>query len=127
MINRIASKEKRFSGIKSDYVLGHGTDDSARFNKDNNMKGSQQNMVLRDFRQNRFNVLVSTSVVEEGLDVRQCNLVVRFDGLEQYREYAQSKGRARSKNSKFIVMTECEESTKEQMKVSGYFFFYHST
>ena len=47
---------------------------------------------LDAFRSKRLNVLVSTSVLEEGIDVTQCNLVIRFDRIQEFRSYVQSKG-----------------------------------
>ena len=73
------------------------------------MRSKDQNKILRGFRDEEFNILLATSVVEEGLDVRKCNVVVRFDGLNNYRAYVQSKGRARAKDSKYIILTENEE------------------
>jgi endoribonuclease Dicer len=40
------------------------------------------------------------------MDVQKCNLVVRFDRIQTFRSYVQSKGRARAKPSKFIIMVE---------------------
>ncbi len=37
-------------------------------------------------------MLIATSVLEEGVDVPQCNLVVRFDECKDYVSFVQSKG-----------------------------------
>ena len=60
---------------------------------------------LAAFRANKINVIVSTSVLEEGMDVKQCNLVIRFSLPENFRSYVQSKGRARAKPSRFVMLT----------------------
>ena len=53
----------------------------------------QQEDVLRKFRQREYNLLVTTSVLEEGVDVPKCNLIVRFSEPHNYRSYIQSKVR----------------------------------
>ena len=51
--------------------------------------------------------MVATSVLEEGLDVPLCNLVVRYDRPVDFRAYVQSRGRARSRiNAHYILFTE---------------------
>ena len=55
---------------------------------------------LQKFREGRVNVLVSTSVVEEGIDVPSCNLVIKFDFPQTFRSFVQSRGRARQKGSR---------------------------
>ena len=47
---------------------------------------------------------MSTNVVEEGLDMRSCNLVIKFDFPDNFRSYVQSKGRARAKPSQYILL-----------------------
>ena len=64
---------------------------------------------LREFRGGLLNCLVSTSVLEEGIDITLCNLVIRFDRIQEFRSYVQSKGRARAKPSKYIIMVEAGE------------------
>lgn len=51
-------------------------------------------------------LLVATSVAEEGLDIRQCNVVIRFDLAKTVLAYIQSRGRARKPGSDYILMSE---------------------
>jgi endoribonuclease Dicer len=48
----------------------------------------------------------ATSVAEEGLDVPECNLIIRFDLYKTLIQYMQSRGRARMKDSVFAHMVE---------------------
>jgi len=56
--------------------------------------------------------LVATSVLEEGIDMPRCNLVVRFEPPQAsplaYRSYVHSKGRARAPLSNFVMLIEEE-------------------
>ncbi|KEQ88133.1 dicer-like protein 1 [Aureobasidium pullulans EXF-150] len=65
-----------------------------------------QVVTLIKFRKGELNCLFATSVAEEGLDIPDCNLVVRFDICKTMIQYVQSRGRARHKNSKFLHMRE---------------------
>ncbi|CAM4788781.1 unnamed protein product [Rotaria magnacalcarata] len=78
-----------------------------------------QRQVVEDFRLSNIHVLVSTSIVEEGLDVPGCNLVVRFNKPNNFASYMQSKGRARarSKNALFVLFQ--DESTFEKYSLSN--------
>ena len=66
----------------------------------------EQAKTLLDFRKGHINCLFATSIAEEGLDVPECNLVVRFDPCKTMIQYIQSRGRARQKNSRFVHMLE---------------------
>jgi len=48
--------------------------------------------------------MVASDVLEEGIDIPKCNLVVKFDLPKNYRSYIQSKGRARHRSSKYYIM-----------------------
>lgn len=67
---------------------------------------------LRDFKLGDKNLIVSTSVAEEGIDIQACGSVVRFDVPPNVVSWAQSRGRARRKRSSFIIMFE-ETSPRE--------------
>lgn len=66
----------------------------------------QQILTMTQFRKGDINCLFATSVAEEGLDVPDCNLIIRFSLYNTMVQYVQSRGRARQANSRFIHMLE---------------------
>lgn len=72
---------------------------------------SELNQTIKDFNENKINILIGTSAVEEGLDIQTCNAVMVFVELMTAKSYIQMKGRARCKNSKFLVFTNSVEDT----------------
>ena len=70
-------------------------------------KVSQQN-IIDQFAEGRLNLLVSTSVLEEGLNVVECNLVVRYNHVTNEIARVQSQGRARAKGSRCYAIMEIE-------------------
>ena len=68
------------------------------------------------FIKKELNVMVATSVLEEGIDVPICNLVIKLDFPTSFREFIQSKGRARDPNSYYILMVdEITENLKNDL------------
>lgn len=76
--------------------------------------------VLRKFRAHETNLLIATSIVEEGVDIPKCNLVVRFDLPTEYRSYVQSKGRARAPVSNYIMLADSERTKAFEEDLSTY-------
>jgi hypothetical protein len=79
-------------GAQSGYASGDGGSER------------EQLAVLQAFRDERRNVLCATSVLEEGVDVPECSLVVLFDLARNVKSFIQARGRARAAASALVVL-----------------------
>ncbi|XP_054153057.1 endoribonuclease Dicer-like [Oppia nitens] len=110
----VKSESSEYSHLKVDYVLGHGNRVGIGGNALSLMTSKKQEETLKKFRLHESNVLVATSVLEEGLDIPRCNFVIRYDLPKTFTEYIQSKGRARAELAKYIIFVE-KSNTYDKM------------
>ncbi|KAL0955017.1 hypothetical protein HGRIS_003938 [Hohenbuehelia grisea] len=61
-----------------------------------------QSETLADFAMGEKNLLISTSVAEEGIDIQGCGCVIRWDPPPNMVSWVQSRGRARRERSTFV-------------------------
>ncbi|KAF8876387.1 hypothetical protein BD779DRAFT_1677791 [Infundibulicybe gibba] len=75
-----------------------------------------QRETLDDFREGEKNLIISTSVAEEGIDIQACGSVIRWDPPANMASWAQSRGRARRKRSTYTGLF--EDGGKQQQDVA---------
>lgn len=74
--------------------------------------------VLEKFKRDELNLIICTSVLEEGIDLQECNLVIAYDLPKHYRSYVQTRGRARMSRSEYVIMTPLGETQKLQKNIA---------
>nr|XP_040578741.1 endoribonuclease Dicer-like [Lepeophtheirus salmonis] len=116
VLKEILRLDSRFSFISPAYIIGQSM---VELNPGSNEMKKMQDTIT-NFRSGRYNLIVSTSVLEEGMDIKKCNLVIRFDEIDTYRSYVQSKGRARAKPSMYVIMCSTTDLPTMDMKLSSF-------
>ncbi|KAF0920587.1 hypothetical protein E2562_035731 [Oryza meyeriana var. granulata] len=60
--------------------------------------------IVESFRKGKVHIIIATQILEEGLDVPSCNLVIRFDPSATVCSFIQSRGRARMQKSDYLLL-----------------------
>ncbi len=86
---------------------------STKSKDDKGMSQKNQLAILEQFKQGHYNILVSTNVGEEGLDIAECDLVIFYDVVASEIRFIQRKGRtARHREGKVIILY-CKDTHDE--------------
>ncbi|XP_011616905.1 endoribonuclease Dicer isoform X1 [Takifugu rubripes] len=120
LIKEAGKQDPELAYISSNFITGHSIGKYQLRNKQMEVEFRKQEEVLRKFRAHETNLLIATSIVEEGVDIPKCNLVVRFDLPTEYRSYVQSKGRARAPVSNYIMLADSERTKVFKEDLSTY-------
>lgn len=78
------------------------------------MSQKEQIKLVEDFKENKFNVLVSTNIGEEGLDIPEVNLVLFYEPIPSGIRYIQRKGRT-GRQSKGKVVILIAKNTRDEV------------
>ncbi|KAK7607824.1 hypothetical protein BKA81DRAFT_366321 [Phyllosticta paracitricarpa] len=74
----------------------------------------EQGETLEDFKTGKKNLIIATSVLEEGIDVSTCNTVICYDPPRNMKSFIQRRGRARKQDSKYVLMLPPDSSLVER-------------
>ncbi|CAB3408365.1 unnamed protein product [Caenorhabditis bovis] len=81
------------------YVLGTNNQGSV------SQSQTEQKRTIEMFNNGKLKAIVATSVVEEGLDVAACNLIIKYNcSSGSAVQLTQQRGRARAKNSRSVLL-----------------------
>ncbi|HDD69356.1 MAG TPA: DEAD/DEAH box helicase, partial [Candidatus Korarchaeota archaeon] len=91
-------KEK--TGVRASLFIGQ-----ARREELKGMSQEEQRKILQDFSSGKYDLLVATSIGEEGLDIPEVDLVVFYDAVPSVIRYIQRRGRTgRGRPGKVVVL-----------------------
>jgi len=100
-VKNIVKKLKSIPLIKPARFVGQTT----KSEDDRGLSQKQQIEILDLFKEGQYNVLVSTNVGEEGLDISECDLVVFYDVVASEIRLIQRKGRtARHRKGRVVIL-----------------------
>lgn len=103
ILKMLSKLDKEFNFILPDYVIGF-QNNPYKCSREISCIAKWNKEVLHRFKTGSTNCIVATDVVDEGIDVPACTLIIRFDLPMDFRGYVQSKGRARHSTSRYIVL-----------------------
>jgi ERCC4-related helicase len=81
---------------------------------DPGMKQEEQNSILEKFREGEFNVLVATSIAEEGLDIPEVDLVVFYEPIPSEIRHIQRRGRTGRKSIGSVLILATKDTIDQR-------------
>ena len=82
------------------------------------VKQSQRNVVMNDFRRGKFPILIATDVAARGIDVDDVDCVINYDVPEENEHYTHRigrTGRARKQGASYLFYTKDEQKRVDQL------------
>uniref|UniRef100_A0A8C4QRT8 Interferon induced with helicase C domain 1 n=1 Tax=Eptatretus burgeri TaxID=7764 RepID=A0A8C4QRT8_EPTBU len=103
--NKILQSHK----VKAHHLVGSGNGKNYKqMTSSQSQHQNEQKEVIDKFRNGTFNLLISTTVAEEGLDIKACNFVICYRMVTNEIAMVQKRGRARANDSSYILVA-CED------------------
>lgn len=112
MLAQLLSTHPRTQHLKTGYFLGTSNFAGRKSSLHELSHPRDQRSALDDLRTGLKNVLVATAVLEMGIDVSACNMVICFDAPSNLTSFIQRRGRAREKNSRLYLFIEQDDKKK---------------
>ncbi|XP_040331135.1 interferon-induced helicase C domain-containing protein 1 isoform X2 [Herpailurus yagouaroundi] len=111
------TENKKFSevGVKAHHLIGAGH--SSEFKP---MTQNEQKEVISKFRTGKINLLIATTVAEEGLDIKECNIVIRYGLVTNEIAMVQARGRARADESTYVLVAHSGSGVIEREIVNDF-------
>ncbi|NXM17052.1 IFIH1 protein, partial [Ploceus nigricollis] len=100
-------------GIKAHYLIGSGHKSEMK-----PMTQNEQREVIDKFRCGNVNLLIATTVAEEGLDIKECNIVIRYGLVTNEIAMVQARGRARADESTYALVASSGSGAVERENVN---------
>ncbi|XP_063174361.1 interferon-induced helicase C domain-containing protein 1 isoform X2 [Candoia aspera] len=100
-------------GVKAHYLIGAGHNSEFK-----PMTQNEQKDIIGKFRTGKINLLIATTVAEEGLDIPECNIVIRYGLVTNEIAMMQARGRARAEESTYVLVASNGTGAAERENVN---------
>ncbi|KAL0111364.1 hypothetical protein PUN28_012927 [Cardiocondyla obscurior] len=111
LLSEICKHDEDLHFLSPLYTIERNVDDIG-YSRDLEMEHRKQEEVLKRFRIHECNLLIATSILEEGIDIPKCNFVMRYDFPKNYQSYIQCKSRARAMDALHVLLVP-QDASKE--------------
>ncbi|XP_053733606.1 interferon-induced helicase C domain-containing protein 1 [Synchiropus splendidus] len=101
--------------VKAAFLIGGGHQSIVK-----PMTSAEQESVLDKFRRGEINLLIATTVAEEGLDIAACNFVIRYGLVTNEIAMIQAQGRGRADDSSYTLVGVKGSGVVEKESVNEY-------
>jgi Fanconi anemia group M protein len=105
---RIVKELSKFEGVNVERFVGQASKKG-----DEGLSQKKQKEIIERFRLGEFNVLVATSVAEEGLDIPEVDMVILFEPVPSEIRSIQRRGRTARRRSGEVVILMAEKTRDE--------------
>ncbi|XP_075685480.1 interferon-induced helicase C domain-containing protein 1 [Rhinoderma darwinii] len=102
-------------GIRANYIIGAGGNSDFK-----SMTQNEQKKVIHKFSTGEVNLLIATSVAEEGLDIKECNIVILYGLITNEIAMMQARGRARAEESAVVLVASMSSGAIDHDSVNDY-------
>ncbi|XP_048587740.1 antiviral innate immune response receptor RIG-I isoform X1 [Nematostella vectensis] len=84
------------------------------------MSQQEQELIIEEFKKGVVNILIATSVAEEGLDIKDCSFVIRYDTYGNEISSTQARGRIRADQGQYVYLADARSKGHEREKLNQY-------
>ncbi|OAD58870.1 Endoribonuclease Dicer [Eufriesea mexicana] len=121
LLNEISMHDEDLHFLSPLYMIERNIDDIG-YSRDLGIEHKKQEEVLKRFRIHECNLLISTSILEEGIDIPKCNFVMRYDFPKTYQSYVQCRSRARATDALYVLLVPQETSREYVWQLAQYHY-----
>ena len=116
LVNWINSNDDLSDKVKPKRLVGGGSETKDQMTK------ADQLQAIRSFSKGDCNLLVATTIGEEGLDIPECNFVIRYETVTSEIGEVQARGRARVRlqSSRFVEIVTRGSANEAHAKANKY-------
>ena len=114
LVDMIVEALNKADFIRAECFVGQQTKGSTK-----GLRQKDQIDLVQRFKSGEVNVLVATSVAEEGLDIAECDIVIFYDIVPSEIRSIQRRGRTGRKRESTVILLKAERDSGRRVFLGG--------